>query len=116
MEALRHNIVLSESTYKYNFLEIFYRFFISLLRDKMFFCFTRQKFKSNDKVKLNNPFFKNFFLPVKIPRNNSQELTAAIDFASTLLIKCSVTNGNVDSMLLHDFSDAIDILKSKQNG
>ena len=83
----------------------------------MFFCFIRRNFKSNEEAKLNNFSVKyNFFWPLEVARKMLQELPAAIDFASTLPKKCSVTNGEVDCMLLHDFPDAIDTLKSKQNG
>ena len=44
-----------------------------------------------------------------------QELPAAIDFALSLPKNCSVNNGEVDRMLLHDFPDAIDTLKSRKN-
>ena len=117
MEAQKHNIVLIKSIYKFKFLEIILNICESLLGDNMFFCFTRQNFTSNDAVKSNNYSFEyNFFWPLKVARKMLEELPAAIDFASTLPKTCSVTNGEVDHMLLHDFPDAINTLKSSKNG
>ena len=112
MEAQKHNIILSESIYMFKFLEIILHNCNSLLGDKVFFCFTRRNFKSNDEVKSNNPSYEyNFFWPLEVARKMLQELQAAIDFALTLPKKYFVTNGEVDRMLLHDFPDAIDTLK-----
>ena len=83
-------------------------------------CFTVLRgeiFKSNDEGKSNNPSFEyNFFWLLEVASKMLQELPAAIDYASTLPKNCSVTNGEVDRMLFHNFPDAIDILKSRKNG
>ena len=76
----------------------------------------RRNCKPNDEVKSNNPFFKyNFLWLLEVARKMLQELPVAIEFASTLHKKCTVTNGEVDRRLLHDFPDAIDTFKSIKN-
>ena len=117
MEEQKHNIVSSESIYMFKLLEMILHICESLIGDKVFVCFSQRNFKSNDDIKSNNPSFEyNFFWPLEVTRKMLQELPAAIDFASTLPKKCSVTNGEVDRMLFHNFPDAIDTLKSRQNG
>ena len=93
MEAQKHNIVSSESIYKFKFLEIILHICESLLGDKVFFCFTRLNFKSNDEVKLNKPSFEfNFFWPLEVARKLLEELPGAIEFVKTLQKECPSDN------------------------
>ena len=85
MEAQKHNIVLSESIYKFKFLEIILHICESYIGNKVFFCFTRRNFESDDEVKSNKPSFEfNFFWPLEVARKLLEELPGAIEFVKTL--------------------------------
>ena len=89
MEAQKHNIVSSGSIYKFKFLKIILHICESLLGDKVFFCFTRRNFKSNDEVKLKKPSFEfNFFWPLEVARKLLEELPGAIEFIKPLPKEC----------------------------
>ena len=89
MDAQKHNIVLSESIYKFKFLEIILHICESLIGNMVFFCFTRRNFKSNDEVKLNKPSFEfNFFWPLEVARKLLEELPGAVEFVKTLPKDC----------------------------
>ena len=75
MEEQKHNIVSSESIYKYKFLEIILHINESLIGHKVFFCFTRRNFESHDEVQSNKPSFEfNFFWPLEVARKLLEEL------------------------------------------
>ena len=89
MEAQKHNIVSSESIYKFKFLEIILHICESLIRNKVFFCITRRNFKSNNEVKLKKFSFEfNFFWPLEVARKLQEELPEAIEFVKTLKKDC----------------------------
>ena len=90
MEEQKYNIVSSESIYKYKFLEIILHICESLIGNKVFFCFTRRNFKSDDEVKSNKPSFEfNFFWPLEVARKLLEELPGAIEFVKTLPQECA---------------------------
>ena len=75
----KHNIVSSESIYKYMFLEIILHICESLIGNKVFFCITRRNFESDDEVKSNKFSLKfNFFWPLEVARKMLEELPEAI--------------------------------------
>ena len=98
MEEQKHNIVSSESIYKCKFLEIILHICETLIGNKVFFCFTRRNFQSDDEVKSNKPSFKfNFLWPLEVARKLLEELTGAIEFVKTLPKECP--SDKIDGLL-----------------
>ena len=89
MEEQKHNIVTSESIYKYKLIEIILHICESLIGNKVCFCFTRRNFESDDELKSNKPSFKFiFFWPLEVARKLLEELPWAIEFVKTLPKEC----------------------------
>ena len=84
METQKHKIVSSQLIYMYNLFEIILHICESSFRNKVFVCFTRRNFKSNDEVKSNKSSNEyNFFWPVDVASKLLQEIPGAIDVVKT---------------------------------
>ena len=120
MKEQKHNIVLSESIYKYKFYEIILNICESLIKNKVFFCFTRRNFESDDEVKSNKPSFEfNFFWLLEVARKLLEELPGTIEFVKTLPKECAtdkidVVFSNVTQRLITSYGNKEYYLGIKQ--
>ena len=121
MEEQKHNIVSSESMYKYKCLEIILHICESLIGNKMFFCFTRQNLESDDEVKSNKPSFEfNFFWLLEVALKLLEELPGAIEFVKTLPKECATDKidglfSNVTQRLIKSYGNKEYYLGLKQS-
>lgn len=114
MESQNHKIVSSELVYKFGYLHIILNLCKSLTGNNVFFSFTGRNFKSDEEVDKNNFSFEfNFFWPREVTGKMLQEMPVALHIVKTIPKTPSITNGEVNRLVKHEFPEALDKTSKK---